>query len=153
MLPVMINGYRTSPPVITTVLVGYCKSEEQYGWICDKELYNIRMDNKGGPEKISSAVTDARYLLLHRKAELESGALWLIPGDSPVAMSKKDLLASGYPSQELYLVYHIKKIGDGQFANGKWDIRKLPGYKTGRSSPRPFSVTLLQMLRATASVK
>lgn len=150
MLPEMINGYRAAPPVTTTVLVGYCKSEQQYDWICDKGLYNIRIDNKGGPEKISSAVTGARYLLLHRKGELESGDLWLIAGDAPVIMSKKALLAEGYPtdpSQEYYLVYQVKKVEGEQFANGKWDIRKFSGYKSGHSTARPFSVTLSQMMR------
>ena len=153
-LPEMINGYRAAPPVTTTVLVGYCKSEQQYGWICDKGLYNIRIDNQGGPEKMSSAITGARYLLLHRKGELESDELWRITSDSPVVTSKKALLAKGYPpvpSQEQYLVFQVKKVENEQFANGKWDIRKFPNYKSGRSSARPFSVTLAQMVRAEVS--
>ena len=151
MLPEMINGYRAAPPAAVTVLVGYCKNEQQYEWICDRKLYNIRIDSKGGPEKISPAVTGAGYLLLHRKGELESGDLWRIAGDSPVMMSRKTLLASGYPTdpgQEYYLVYQVKKADDEQFANRKWDIRKFPGYKSGHSSARPFSVALSQMMGA-----
>ena len=153
MLPEMINGYRAAPPATTTVLVGYCKSEQQHAWICEKGLYNIRIDNKSGPEKISSAVTGARYLLMHKPGELESDDLWLITGDSPVMMSKKILLTEGYPtnpSQEHYLVYQLKKIEEGQFANCKWDVRKFSGYKSGRSAARPFAVTLSHMMEAVA---
>ncbi len=50
--------------------------------------------------------------------------------------------------KEQYLVFQVKKVEDKQFANAKWDIRKFPGYKSGRSSARPFPVTLSQMIRA-----
>jgi predicted component of viral defense system (DUF524 family) len=151
MLPEMFNGFRTEPPGTTTILVGYCKNERHYEWICTEGLYNIRIDDKGGPKKINPAVTGARYLLLHRQGELESNDLWYITGDSPVMMNRKTLLAKGYPnlpSQEYYMVYQVRKAEQDQFAHGKWDIRKLPGYKTGRTSARPFSVTLFEMMQA-----
>jgi hypothetical protein len=151
MIPETYNGYRAEPPVKTYVLVGYYKNERQYKWICDKGLYNIRLDAAAGPEKINPALTGARYLLLHGQGTLQTGDLWLMTGDSPVIMSKKDLVAGGYPtrpSQEFYLVYHVKKIKQGQFPDGKWDIRQFPGYRSGHLSSRPFTVTLSEMMGA-----
>ncbi|RUM36181.1 MAG: hypothetical protein DSY50_03015 [Desulfobulbus sp.] len=155
MIPEMRNGFRAEPPVQTTVLVGYYKSEQQYEWICDKGLYNIRLDSAAGPETINSAVTGARYLLLHGKGKLETGDLWIITGESPAIMDRKALLAEGYPTrpgQEFYMVYQVKQVEQGQFADGKWNIRKFPGYATGRSSARPFTITLSDMMKALVAI-
>lgn len=150
MIPETHNGFRAKPPIKTSVLVGYYKNERQYKWICDKGLYNIRLD-AAGPEKINPALTGARYLLLHGQGTLQTGDLWLIIGNSPIIMSKKYLVAGGYPtrpSQEFYLVYHVEKIEQGQFPDGKWDIRQFPGYRGGHLSSRPFTVTLSEMMGA-----
>lgn len=154
MLPEMIDGYRVKPPVMTMVLVGYCKTKQQHDWICKTGLYNIRIDSKGGPEKINSAVTGACYLLLHGEGELQSNDMWLITSESPVIMNRKNLLDRGYPSRpsrETYLVYRVRKVKQEHFAHKKWDIRKLPGYKIGHSSARPFTVTLSEMTQALVS--
>ena len=60
------------------------------------------------------------------------------------------LIKKGYinPSQEFYLVYKIKKVDPKEFGKAKWDIRKLNGYKTDRSSPLPFATSLTDLMKA-----
>ena len=148
LMPEQHYGYRVHPPRETTVLIGYYNND-QYAWIKNNRLYNIRIDKSGGLKRYGPAETGARYLLLHGKDGLVSGDLWQISGENPVLMSKDELIRRKYPgkpSREYYLVYTISPVSDSDFAGQKWDIRKLKGYSGGRGSARPFAVTLQELM-------
>lgn len=142
------KGKRTQPPMDATVLVGYY-NEDQYMWIEQEKLYNIRIDPQDGLVDYGSDITGAKYLLLHGKGEFETSKIWEIIGNAPKLMSKNDLVIDKHyprsPSADNYLVYEIKPIEDSLFAKKKWDIRKLPKYVSGRQSSRPFAVTLVDL--------
>ena len=146
-LPEKIAGHRLNPPQKDmTVLVGYY-NKKQCDWIEKSGLYNIRIDKTNGLEKYSEAEMKAQYLLLRGAAEQETGNLWKITGETPTLMSKQDLIDKGYPttpSQDYYLVFAITSINNNEI----WDVRKLPGYKTGHASARPFSVAFSEMKQA-----
>jgi hypothetical protein len=142
---------RIKPPMDATVLVGYY-NEDQYEWIKDKQLYNIRIDPEDGLVDYGADITGAKYLLLHGKGELETSKIWEIVGTAPKLMSKSDLFTQkNYPrapSSDNYLVYELESIENDLFEEKKWDIRRLPKYISGRQSSRPFAVTLVELFRA-----
>lgn len=56
-----------------------------------------------------------------------------------------------YPGAEddkYYLVYEIENHSFDELDNTSWDITKLPGYKRGRGSSLPFSVSLSELTRS-----
>jgi len=144
------KGKRTEPPIDATVLVGYY-NKDQYEWIVDEQLYNIRIDPKDGLVDYGSDITGAKYLLLHGKDELETSRIWEIVSKGPKLVSKNDLRTQKHyprtPSADNYLLYKIKPIEDSLFDEKKWDISKLPKYKSGRQSSRPFAVTLVDLFK------
>jgi len=141
---------RAEPPGDVSVLVAYYKDEQQYQWIEDKQLYNIRVGSTGF--KYGSADIGARYLLLHGKGELETSRLWEIVGESPVIISKADLKhekeCPGKPGSDFYLVYKLRSVENNYFGDKKWDIRKLKAYSTGHASAAPFAVSLTELSKA-----
>lgn len=148
-LPEKYGSTRTEPLNKSTVLVGYYQPE-QYDWIKESGLYNIRVDKKGGLEKYGAAETGAAYLLLHGSGGLVTGDLWKITGPAPVLMTKNELIARKYPktpSRDAYLVYRIEPVSVYDFERGKWDIR-LMRKTAGYGYTVPFAVTMLEFMKA-----
>lgn len=151
-LPEKYGATRSGPLNKTTVLVGYYQAE-QYDWIKESGLYNIRLDKKGGLEKYGVAETGAVYLLLHGSGNLVSGDLWKITGAAPAPMSKDDLIARKYPktpSRESYLVYTIQPVDAAEFYGNKWDIRLLRK-TSGYGYTIPFAVSMVDFMKAKVS--
>ncbi len=140
---------RSIPPAEATVLVAYCKSEEQYQWIKDKGLYNIRLDNKG-LRIYGAKEAGATYLLLRTKGSTKTSDIWEIVGEAPKMMTKSELVKKDYPTKpscENYLVYRIRLIAEPEIFGGRiWDIKKLKGYSSNRKdTARPFAVSLSEL--------
>ena len=151
-IPEIYEGKRVPHPAETFVLIGYYKDEDHYKWIEKNRLYNFRMNSVKGSLRIDPGVAIADYLLLHTKDNLTTGDIWQILEKGPRIFSKKELINSSYPSPSVdnYLIYKIKKIKSDEFANAEWDLRLLKGFTGGRASPNPFSVSLLELMKAKA---
>jgi len=149
-IPEIYNGKRVAHATETFVLIGYCKDEDHYKWIEKNGLYNFRVNSVKGSLRIDPGVAVADYLLLHTKDNLTTGDIWQILERGPRIFSKEELINSGYPSPSVdnYLIYKIKKIDTDEFANAEWDLRMLKGFTSGRASPIPFSVSLLELMKA-----
>jgi hypothetical protein len=68
----------------------------------------------------------------------------------PRIFSKQTLIQKGYPSEpnhNYYLVYKIEETYEKEFLNKSWDITELAGYKKGRGSALPFSVSLTELMK------
>lgn len=84
-----------------------------------------------------------------QKNETQTSKLLKIIETGPRVFSKQTLLNREYPgepSQLYYLVYKVEVVSDKEFQNKVWDISKLEGFKTGRASALPFSVTLTELM-------
>ena len=147
-----LDKTRIAPPTDSTVLVGYY-NDDQYKWIEDQKLYNIRIDPKDGLIDYGNNIMGAKYLLLHGKEEIETSRIWEIIGDAPELISKKDLVEQkNYPrtpNADNYFLFKLKQIENIAFNEKKWDLSLLPQFKGGRQSSRPFAVTLSELFIAT----
>ena len=151
-LPETYAGKRVAHPADTFVLIGYYKNTVHYEWIEKNGLYNFRMNSVRGSLRIDPGTAIADYLLLHTEDNLITGDIWQILEKGPRVFSKQEIISLGYqdPSSENYLIYDINKINRDEFANVEWDLRKLKDYSGGRTSPIPFSVSLLELMKAKA---
>ena len=149
------NKIRIVPPTDSTVLVGYY-NEDQYEWIEDNKLYNIRIDPEDGLIDYGNNIMDAKYLLLHGKGEVETSKIWEILR-APRLISKDDLvILKNYPrtpSSDNYFIFELKQIDNNLFNGKKWDLAMLSQYKPGRQSSRPFAVTLSELFSVANQIK
>lgn len=148
-LPEKDGPNRVKPIKKTTVLIGYYR-EEQYEWIKEHGLYNIRIDKEGGLEKYSPAEIGAKYLLLHGPGNLITNNLWKITSPSPTLMSKEELIKKNYPnipSKDYYLVYTIQPIKEDEFDKNPWNIRLLRD-TSGYGYTTPFAVSMVEFAKA-----
>ncbi len=88
---------RHSPPAETSVLVGWCKSEEHLEWITRRGLYNCRMGSGRGSLELSPEMAAAKYLLLHFEGGKTIPGLMRIMSKGPKVFSKSDLVRKEYP--------------------------------------------------------
>ncbi len=150
-LPEPIGDNRALIPDETFVLVGYYKNENHYKWIKSSGLYNARAGNRRGSLRLSRGEAEAKFILLHSENELESNKLFKVSKLGPRVFSKRDLLREGYPGEndeKYYLVYEIDEHNFPELNELTFNIRKLPGHKTGRASALPFSVTLADLIKS-----
>ncbi len=142
---------RSTPPAEATVLVAYY-NKDQYKWIKDEGLYNIRLDGKG-LKIYGSKEAGATYLLLRTSGNTKTSNMWEIVGAAPKMMTKDALIKSGYPrkpSCENYLVYSIRLVDKDVFGGKEWDIKNLNGYSSNRAdAARPFAVSLSELSQTT----
>jgi len=139
----------------THVLIGYCKSEEQYKWIKANKKYNFRMNSDQGSLPLGIDTIGAKYLLLHGKDQKASNDIWRIIGRGPKLYSREALKKNGYPNpkQDFYLVVSLEKVDLADFGNNTWDFRALINYKKGRASAMPYTATLAELQSAKVIVK
>lgn len=136
-------------PDETYVLVGFYK-KENWNWIIESGLYNVRTENTRGSLRLGPGESSAKYLLLHTDNETTTGKLLKIVEEGPRVFSKKKLISKGYPSepsQDFYLVYKVAEISDTELLNKSWDITKLEKYKKGPGSALPFAVSMTELMR------
>ena len=149
------NKIRIVPPTDSTVLVGYY-NEDQFEWIEDNKLYNIRIDPKDGLVDYGNNIMGAKYLLLHGKGEVETSRIWEIRR-APRLISKDDLVTQkNYPrtpSSDNYFIFELKRIDNDLFNGKKWDLAMLLQAKTVRQSSRPFAMTLSELFSVANQVK
>jgi hypothetical protein len=94
--------------------------------------------------------TNAKYLVLHGENELNTRKIYELSSEGPKIFSKKDLENKKYPNPtgELYLVYTIVKDVSFDFKNIEFDLHKIPDFKPNRSSAKPLTSTLKNLLMA-----
>ncbi|MCX6246054.1 MAG: DUF2357 domain-containing protein [Bacteroidetes bacterium] len=148
-LPESYDNIRLVPPDDTTVLIGYCKSDEHHKWIKEKCLYNVRMNKDRGSLRLGPAEAGARYLILHSKGELITNEIWRIRNIGPLAYSKMKMIYEGYPDpkHESYLVYELEILSLDEFDGVYWDISKLKENELGYDFTIPFAVTLSNLMK------
>ena len=149
-IPEAFGENRALIPDDTFVLVAFYR-KENWDWIIKSGLYNARAENNRGSLRLGPGEAGAKYLLLHSDNETITSKILKITETGPRVFSKQTLIDKGYPavpSQNYYLVYTVKKVQEKEFLNQSWDIKKLEGYKKGRASALPFSVTLTELMKA-----
>lgn len=148
-IPEYINSDRLNPNE-TFVIVGFYKSKEQLDWILKNNLYNFRTGTDKGSLSLSNENVNAKYLILHGSGELNTNKIYQLKASGPKIYSQTDLIRKEYPQPkgELYLVYEIEKEVSEDFQNVSIDIRKLAKFESHRSSAKPISVTLTEILKA-----
>lgn len=148
-LPEAYGLNRNLLPDETFVLVGFYEDQDKFDWIQKMKLYNFRTGTDRGSLPLSSKETNARYLLLHSHGETKTSKLFKLTTKGPKIFSKDDLIKKKYPnpSGELYLVYEMENEIESEFKKQTWDITKLEGFKTGRGSGIPFSVSLTELMK------
>ena len=66
------------------------------------------------------------------------------------------MLRAWLPHRELcespLAVFKLDKNVPKEFAEHTWDVRKLEGYKKGIGAGLPFSVSLMELMKAKVSV-
>lgn len=142
-------------PDETYVLVAYYR-KDNIDWILKTGLFNTRAGSKRGSLKLGPKEAGAKYILLHSSGELQTSKLFKVRDTGPRIFSRKTLERINYPkddkkSGQYYLVYKIEEVSHSEFANLKWDITKLSGYKNGRASALPFSVSLAELMKTKIS--
>ncbi|QNA44668.1 DUF2357 domain-containing protein [Lacibacter sediminis] len=154
-LPETYNTNRDLIPDETFVLVGFYNSSEHYDWIKKNKYYNFRTDTRTGSLILDKETVSAKYLLLHKTGDTNSGDLWKIVSKGPRVFSKNALVKKGYPStssssseEKYYLIIEIEKVSDLEFENTKWDFRKLANYSPGRASAVPFTASLTELMKS-----
>jgi hypothetical protein len=150
LLPETFGDNRSLVPDETYVLVAFYKNDAHLKWILENKLYNARANSRRGSLRLGTGETLAKYLLLHSSNETSTNKLLRITKVGPRVFSKEALIEKGYPtepSRNYYLVYEVEKITDLEFVNQSWDVRQLSGYKVGRASALPFSVTLTELMK------
>lgn len=149
LLPEAFGKNRDLIPDDTFVLVGYYKNDLHLNWVRKHNLYNFRTGSRSGSLSLGVAEVNARYLLLHGPGQTVSGMLFKLNNRAPKLFSKQDLLQKGYPepTRELYLVYATDPDVEPEFADMRWDVTKLPGYRANRASGLPFSVSLTELMK------
>lgn len=149
-LPETYGANRNLLPDDTFVLVAFYR-KDNWDWIIKSGLYNARAESNRGSLKLGPDEAGAKYLLLHSDGETTTDKLLKITETGPRVFSKQTLINKGYPtepSQDYYLVYKVENIYDPEFLNKEWNITQLDGYKKGRGSGLPFSVTLTELMKA-----
>jgi hypothetical protein len=149
-LPETFGSNRNLLPDETFVIIGFYDNEEKLNWILKNSLYNFRAGTDRGSLPLGLKQTIAKYLLLHSHGDNTSASkLFKIKNEGPKIFSKSDLIKKKYPSPtgEIYLVYELTKGLEKEFENQKWNISKLEGYKSGRNSGLPFTVSLTELMK------
>lgn len=148
-IPEYLNHEKLNPNE-AFVMVGFYKSKEQLDWILKNNLYNFRTGTDKGSLNLSHENVNAKYLILHGSNELITNKIFQLKTSGPKILSQNDLIKKNYPKPtgELYLVYEIDKEVSEDFQNLAIDIRKLSKFESHRNSPKPFSVSLTEILKA-----
>ncbi len=136
---------RHTPPADTQVLVGWCKDKQHLNWILEKGLYNFRMGATEGGLRLTPEVVSAKYLLLHGVDGLGLPRLMRVRNTvlGPSLLNKKQLTASGYPSEpsrEAYLVFEVEP--SPAFHDLQWDLAAIPDLPDTAQQGYPFATTL-----------
>ena len=141
-----LDKIRLEPLKNLSVLIGYCKDDEHYEWICKNKKYNLRMESI----QTDPMFFGAKYLLIHKRGQLETGDIWKITETRPKILTKAEMLALDYkPTRDFYLVYSIERMDGGEFKDLSWDISSLKDYSGGRQSANPFAVSLADLMKVT----
>jgi predicted component of viral defense system (DUF524 family) len=150
LLPEMYGENRSLLPDDTYVLVAYYKDVEHLNWIIKNKLYNARTGQSRGSLRLNSKVTGAKYLLLHGEGELKTSKLYKLKFDGPRIFSKEEMIEREYPepNQNFYLLFDIVGESEEEFKDHTWDISLLEKYKGGRGSGLPFSVSIVELMKA-----
>jgi predicted component of viral defense system (DUF524 family) len=148
-MPEYLNNHKLIPDE-AHVLIGYYKSEEHLNWILKNNKYNFRTGTNNGSLPLNNENTNAKYLVLHGENELNTRKIYELCSEGPKIFSKKDLENKKYPNPtgELYLVYTIVKDVSFDFKNIEFDLHKIPDFKPNRSSAKPLTSTLKNLLMA-----
>lgn len=128
-LPEAQGENRDFVPDETTVIIGYCKNSQHRDWICQNYKYNCRAGERKGSLKITTQLASARYLLLHDDNGF--GPFFKIAKGGPSILSRRDLIANGYPAtysrkdDDIYLVYSLENAEE-DFSAYEWDGLDIP---------------------------
>ena len=98
------------------VLVGYCRSKQQWDQTLANKLYYVRQGKKG-KLTLEPGSQYCKYLLMYDHDRKE---LFKLEGKGPRIMTKNDLQTMGFePHGEIYIVYDLKESKPVTFFVGK----------------------------------
>lgn len=138
-------------PDETFVLVGYYKSKEHLDWILNSNFYNFRTGLDKGSLPIGPKEVSSKYLVLHGPSETKTDKIYKLKNVGPKIFSKQNLIDKKYPtipSEDLYLIFEIECDVSDEFNCVTFDLNKLPEYSSFRNSPKPITISLIELMKA-----
>lgn len=149
-MPEYLNNRKLIPDD-SFVMVGYYKSQQHLKWIEDYQLYNFRTGTERGSLPLGAKEVGASFLVLHGPSETDTDKIYKLKEMGPKIYSKQDLKNKKYPTEpsgDLYVIFEIEKDISLEFDNQKWDLKKLDNFKNFRSSAKPITVSLVELMEA-----
>jgi predicted component of viral defense system (DUF524 family) len=148
-MPEMIDGVKLIPDE-TFVLVGYYKTQQQLDWVLTKGKYNFKTGLGKGSLALGHKELGAKFLVLHGPNETKTKKIYHLKEKGPKIYSKQDLIGENYPTPptgDAYIMFEIEKEISKEFAHSEFDLTKLNNFKNFRSSPKPITVSLTELMK------
>jgi len=148
-MPEFIN-YTKLIPDETYVLVGYYKTKEQHDWVLAKSIYNFKTGVHKNPLHLGVKEIGSKYIVLHGPNETTTSKIYKLKNIGPKIYSNLDLLKEGYPTTptgDLYIMFEIEEETSKEFANCKFNLKRLENFRNFWDSPTPITVTLSELMR------
>ena len=101
----------STPPADTPVLIGYVRSDQQWQWITEQHLYNVRSGTRPGAVVDDAPELTAQLLLLFRRDPLRTYRLVIRTGAwRAVTRSQMEHLQYPQPRGDTYLVAPVDEL-------------------------------------------
>ena len=101
----------STPPADTPVLIGYVRSEQQWRWITEQHLYNVRSGTRPGAVDDDAPELTAQLLLLFRQDSVRTYRLVNRTGAwRAVTRSQMEHLQYPQPRGDTYLVAPVEEL-------------------------------------------
>jgi hypothetical protein len=99
------------PAADTMILIGFVRTEEQLRWITERQLYNLRADDRNGSVQLEGPELNASFVLLYGPS-IPDPILMKVDG-TPRIFDRQDMLNNGYerPRGRLYFCLPIVQLG------------------------------------------
>jgi hypothetical protein len=136
------------PPADTAVLLGYVRSDEQWAWVRQAGLYNVRSGKRPGAVSSASTELDAALILLYGREADEPALELFYRAGSWESVTGEALRRLGYPNPrgDAYLVTNVRPLSAPVWLPEVQVARLLPN---GWLHGRPYSRTWLDVVLST----
>lgn len=136
------------PPADTDVLVGYVRSDEQWKWIRQTRLYNVRSGNRPGALTRSGRELGAPLLLMYGRERGQQTLQLCARGGTWEAVTSTTIRRLGYPHPhgEAYLVTSVEALPAPSWLQAV-DVDTLRPH--GALLGQPFAVSWLDVVLST----
>jgi predicted component of viral defense system (DUF524 family) len=105
-----VAAFLQRPAADTRVLIGFVRTEKQLRWIKERQLYNLRADDRNGSVQLEGPELSASFVLLYGPS-IPDPILVKVDG-TPRILDRQDMLNNGYeqPGGRLYFCLPIAEL-------------------------------------------